>query len=850
MEAQTLPDASGFYPPEKDFSMLLLEKLYGSTWTESIGNGTDLHTSTLFTMFSTFNTVVLSAVAFIVLYAAVMGVLGAGTTGTPFGKKMSLFWTPLRLSTAIGLLAPMPAAGGLAVIQVIVLSAVLASVNLANQLNSHLYAFLVSENSESQLQAEFISNQITGLSAENFRDNLTYAAIYTGALKGYIDTYIDKNPNAAESMGLKKSFDYLQTEVKEEKGMLTQRVHYVPFKAESATSWFNPFSGEDKEIRIATLEYTCPIADDSTPNFPQTCADMSSILLGNGISQNLFSQGFQLGVALAENDTENMVIKEINIAENAARIDEIILKVAEEFRLYYLTSDDFGKNQEFGRLAEKAGWMMAGTFYMTNGKIMRDIERKFSLNSSLTEYSFAKVAESLKMKSESLTDDLIRLETNAQNSSLKPDSFSMRAIINDSTNAMISEHSGDSALTKKVGEFTYYLTSNLNPIEHFGNGEDPIRALQTAGRIYLTSAITGWVTYQALSKTFDGWGSNSKKEGGEDASSKSIVGKIADVAMAPVNIVINGIGAYLKLIMVAAVVLLGVAFTAGLIYTFYIPLIPTLMWLSAVVGWVIFTIEAMIAAPLWAAAHAAPEGEGIAGQHAKRGYFLILQILMRPSLLLLALFTAYALLKVIGVIVSALLVPAITVGSMAGASETQDSGFLMQTAGTFSDIILMPFYVASGIVIITVVTVMYLHRIFSATFDIADRAFLWAGGEAYSDGARGDFDAMRGAVAGAAVSSASMQAVSQIKAGSALAGKLKAASQNGSFSTGDAGPGEEKSKEEGASASENKSASASKNKAAVKAGAKDAARTFATTKSPYAAAAAGVAGAVKEKAKN
>lgn len=47
--------------------------------------------------------------------------------------------------------------------------------------------------------------------------------------------------------------------------------------------------------------------------------------------------------------------------------------------------------------------------------------------------------------------------------------------------------------------------------------------------------------------------------------------------------------------------------------------------------------ESLIAAPLWAAAHAIPEGESMAGQHAKQGYQMFLNVLFRPILLLVGL---------------------------------------------------------------------------------------------------------------------------------------------------------------------------------------------------------------------
>lgn len=56
-------------------------------------------------------------------------------------------------------------------------------------------------------------------------------------------------------------------------------------------------------------------------------------------------------------------------------------------------------------------------------------------------------------------------------------------------------------------------------------------------------------------------------------------------------------------------------------------------------------MESVAIAPLWASAHAVPEGEGFAGQHGKQGYMLFLNVLMRPALMVSGLFMAMFMIK-------------------------------------------------------------------------------------------------------------------------------------------------------------------------------------------------------------
>jgi hypothetical protein len=56
-----------------------------------------------------------------------------------------------------------------------------------------------------------------------------------------------------------------------------------------------------------------------------------------------------------------------------------------------------------------------------------------------------------------------------------------------------------------------------------------------------------------------------------------------------------------------------------------------------IIGWMIMICESLVAAPIWAGAHALPEGEGMSGRYAVQGYQLLTNVLFRPILLLLGL---------------------------------------------------------------------------------------------------------------------------------------------------------------------------------------------------------------------
>lgn len=77
-----------------------------------------------------------------------------------------------------------------------------------------------------------------------------------------------------------------------------------------------------------------------------------------------------------------------------------------------------------------------------------------------------------------------------------------------------------------------------------------------------------------------------------------------------------------------------VGLTAGFILFYVVPFLPFIYFFFAVGGWIKGIFEAMVGAPLWALAHIRIDNNGLAGQAAVNGYFLIFEIFLRPILII------------------------------------------------------------------------------------------------------------------------------------------------------------------------------------------------------------------------
>lgn len=85
------------------------------------------------------------------------------------------------------------------------------------------------------------------------------------------------------------------------------------------------------------------------------------------------------------------------------------------------------------------------------------------------------------------------------------------------------------------------------------------------------------------------------------------------------------------------------AFTAE----FVIPTLPYIIWIGAIVGWLLLVVEAIIAAPLWAIMHLHPNGDDLTGRGGD-GYKLVLSLIFRPVLMVFGMIGAILISSIIG----------------------------------------------------------------------------------------------------------------------------------------------------------------------------------------------------------
>jgi conjugal transfer/type IV secretion protein DotA/TraY len=149
---------------------------------------------------------------------------------------------------------------------------------------------------------------------------------------------------------------------------------------------------------------------------------------------------------------------------------------------------------------------------------------------------------------------------------------------------------------------------------------------------------------------------------------------------------------------------------------YIIPNLPYMLWIGAIVGWMLLVIEAIIAAPLWAIMHLHPNGDDLTGRGGN-GYMLLLTLVLKPTLMVFG------------------MLGAIMISAVAGEfiNKTFYEVFMTNVGATgFSQ--LLALIMGTGLYFIVMFT--FVKKCFGIIHQLPDQLLKWIGG---GDQALGQF---------------------------------------------------------------------------------------------------------------
>jgi hypothetical protein len=236
------------------------------------------------------------------------------------------------------------------------------------------------------------------------------------------------------------------------------------------------------------------------------------------------------------------------------------------------------------------------------------------------------------------------------------------------------------------------MTPSTNPIERtihtffsefqiFNNIDNkevtPMAQLTSVGRILIDKAILG-VTASAVSYAAGGV---AHMAAGDDKVALALADGLGGLGSAAMTIALIGL-------------------TSGFVLYYMLPLMPFIYFFFAVGRWVKVIFEALVGVPLWALAHMRVGGPGLPGSAAIGGYFLILEIFIRPILTVFALVAAYSIFSalIVGLNTVFTLISVNLFGSVAPAfsgtlNTAQQLSYVSLARGMIDQFFLTVFYI-------------------------------------------------------------------------------------------------------------------------------------------------------------
>ncbi len=115
--------------------------------------------------------------------------------------------------------------------------------------------------------------------------------------------------------------------------------------------------------------------------------------------------------------------------------------------------------------------------------------------------------------------------------------------------------------------------------------------------------------------------------------------------------------------------LAGLLFVEGFFLSFVVPMIPFMVWIVALLGFLFMAFEMIVAAPLWGIMHMHPEGHEVVGLGAQ-GYKMALAIITRPFLMILGFIGGYALFMGFTALITPMIAKAVVSSQGAGGGWT------------------------------------------------------------------------------------------------------------------------------------------------------------------------------------
>lgn len=640
----------------------ILTELFGSNWDnlfsgQASGGGV---ASALFDIFGYMNAVTLVGVSVMLFYVITVGIIGTAHEGEALGKRYSTLWTPIRSVSSIAMLMPLPGSGGISLLQALLLMCISVGSNSANYVWGKTLDFLNANggNLVTTMPTAYATSTFD-LASQILEAEVAqeYIAITAGG-SGAAGQYATSNQDLSSAQGW---LDMITT---------------TPFTGDNRNIYYT-FSSPIPEL----VNKFGKIAIQCDSDYVEMCeAEQTAV-------ETMISTLKPVAVSIANREVGSIDPTVMNTA--VATFNQTVFQAAKQ--AVSANNPKFQQQTEqFVDAAKTRGWIQAGSWYWTLAGMQERVQSAVERIPSMKERPAIKDIEAIGLGDIS---DVMGI--------LDQYKYTTNADIRAAASAGYDGNVVTDFLRDTWGRM--FMSMPKAVIESTTKG-DPIANLKSFGSYAIDATVTvavGVIAFDAAS----------------DLNPAAVTTKAAmGTLIKATSNTIKGEGT-LKAMFGAIAFILIPLFIFFLYITYYLPAIPFILFATGVVSWFVLIMETVAVAPLWAAAHAIPEGEGFAGQHGKQGYMLFMGVLLRPSLM------------VCGFLMAMFMVKGVSWFVGQGLMIYFDSANASEVPGPITAIAMT----ILGLIIIIKLT----HKCFDVILWMPDNALKWIGGSSASLGESG-----------------------------------------------------------------------------------------------------------------
>jgi len=582
--------------------------------------------------FMTFSGTLLFLGSAIAGWQIISGVVASAKEGRVLGQAYHEVWAPARMVIGFGMLAPI--AGGLCAAQIVVLYLIVFGGNLANVVwKPYIETITMTGNMSEEAgeaAAATLSSTTLSLANNTLKEILSKELCYH-SLKTYLDSinvwdngnfldlrrsWIVKDPFWDEWNAWNHDVTLLWRDETvygydygSACGTLTVRV-----VADSSTDMEQHVNHEVSSTQLEQVKAIQSALRGGGADRPSYMSLIANSYISRDIPAEQ-SRFFREGV------DHSSFINDLNVLRT-----NYVRAINDKVKSVYTSTEENGGAATLNGIRDAAlnrGWAAAGEFYLTLSRVQNSVYAAAGSGARFSASYISGFGPS--------TEAAGLLAGTSQSPGIIPSFGSwwdrnIRKITQDSTAVSSMSEMSDNGWAWMNTFFMPVLS-----IFRWDEGVNPLNPMQHMIEFGNRLMFTGSTTYMAIA------GAELLATAPGEAVKDSGVPGVSAVGSLINSVVGSTVGAVAGIAKILALAIIA----AGAVHAYILPMIPYVMTVFFVGGMVILTVEALVAAPIWAFFHIRMDGQDFISDVQKPGYMIAFNLLLRPALMVFGLILSY-----------------------------------------------------------------------------------------------------------------------------------------------------------------------------------------------------------------